>query len=141
MRIRNFTKMGEGLQCCRSLPPPVQISPPPRTDLPPPPGEKICNERGKICNVANLLLWVEGMQCCRSSGEGGGVCNVADLPGRRSARGGGLQYTTGTSQYTEGKRNFRVSGKDETSLKFCNCFRFCIKLFSENYRTSDQRAL
>ena len=53
------------------------------------PGGKICNERGKICNVANLPPWVkvcnvadlprEGLQCCRSSG--GMVCNAANLPG------------------------------------------------------------
>ena len=36
MRIRNFTKMGEGLQCCR---------PSTREDL---------QWKGKICNVANL---------------------------------------------------------------------------------------
>ena len=72
MNIRNFTKMAEGLQCCRS---------------PPPPG-KICNAREKICNVANLPLG-EGLQCCRSSGGRsamvqifrGKACNVADLSG------------------------------------------------------------
>ena len=90
MRIRNFTKMGEGLQCCISSP------------------GTICNERGRICNVADLPplgkvcnvadLPGEGLQCCRSSGGrsamlqifrggGGKVCNVADLPGGRSARG------------------------------------------------------
>ena len=61
-------------------------------DLPP---GKICNERGKICNVSNLPPWGkvcnvadlpgEVLQCCRSSG--GKVCNVADIPGERSARG------------------------------------------------------
>ena len=53
----------------------------------PPPG-KICNEREKICNVANLPLG-EGLQCCRSSGGRsamvqifrGKACNVADLSG------------------------------------------------------------
>ena len=55
MRIRNFTKMGEGLHVA---------------DLSP---GKICNVAnlppwGKVCNVANLPPW-------------GKVCNVADLPG------------------------------------------------------------
>ena len=50
------------------------------TDIPP---GKVCNERGKICNVANLPPW-------------GKVCNVADLPGEgpqccRSSGGEGLQ--------------------------------------------------
>ena len=52
-------------------------------DLPP---GKICNERGMICNVANLPLGARSviLQIFQEK-----VCNVADLPG-------GLQYDTGT---------------------------------------------
>ena len=63
---------GGGLQCCKSSP------------------GKNCNERGK-----SVMLQGEGLQCCRSSGGRsamlqifrGKVCNVADLPRGRSAKG------------------------------------------------------
>ena len=82
MRIWNFTKMGEGLQCCRSSP-----------------GEDL-HWKGKICNAANLPPWGkvcnvadlpgEGLQCCRSSGGGGGGGG-----GGRSAIQHRLQFFTG----------------------------------------------
>ena len=70
--------------------------------------EEICNEREKICNVANLPPWGkvcnvaglpgEGLQCCRSSG--GNVCNVADLPGGgRYARGKVCNTTPAKMEY------------------------------------------
>ena len=76
MRIRNFTKMGEGLQCCRSSP-----------------GEDLQWKREGLQCCKHSPLG-EGLQCCRSSG--GRSCNVSDLPGGRSAmlqtfRGEGLQ--------------------------------------------------
>ena len=45
------------------------------------PRGKICNERGKICNITNLPRSAM-LRIFR-----GKACNVADLPGRRSARG------------------------------------------------------
>ena len=66
MRIRNFTKMGEGLQCCRSSP-----------------GEDL---RWKGESSAMLQIFPLGA-CCRSLGWGN-VCNVADLPGGGGQQGG-----------------------------------------------------
>ena len=72
MRIRNFTKMGEGLQCCRSSP-----------------GGRSAMKGGR----SDMLQIYP---------HGGKVCNVADLSGGRSAmlqtfrgkvcKGEGLQY-------------------------------------------------
>ena len=84
MRIRNFTKMGEGLQYCRSTP-----------------GEGL-QWKGEICNVANLPPW--GKVCNVADLSGGNDCNVAELPaglqccrpsGGKVCKGDGLQYNTG----------------------------------------------
>ena len=74
-------------------------------DLPP---RKICNERGKIGNVANLPL--RGKVCNVADLPGGRsamlqifrgkVCNVADLPGGEVYKGKGLQYNTGAFFFT-----------------------------------------
>ena len=84
MRIRNFTKIGEGLQCCRS---------PPGEDLQWKGEDLQCfrssggrSARGKVCNVSDLPG--EGLQGGRSAMFQifrGKVCNVADLPRGRSA--------------------------------------------------------
>ena len=64
--------------------------------------QMICNERGMICNVANLPPWGK---VCNVADLPGKVCNVADFPGGRPAtlqtfrgkvcKGEGLQYNTG----------------------------------------------
>ena len=61
-------------------------------DLPP---GKICNERGKICNVCKPSHLGEDLQCCKPSplGEGLQCCRSS---GGKVCKGEGLQYNTGT---------------------------------------------
>ena len=71
MRIRNFTKIG-GRSAL------LQISPPPRGNI------RFCNERGRS---AMLQTFPFGGRSAMLQIFRGKVCNVADLPGGRSARG------------------------------------------------------
>ena len=91
-----------------------------------PPG-KICNKRGKVCNVADLPG--EGKQCCKSSG--GKVCNVADLPGGRSARvRSAIQqphlffFLIGISHIIKKKMSGKVEGSSTTNY-FWQSGTFC----------------
>ena len=85
MRIRNFTKIGEGLQCCRSSP-----------------GEDL-QWKGEDLQCCKPSPLGEGMQCCRSSGgrsamlqifrgEGLQCCRPS---GGKVCKGEGLQYNSG----------------------------------------------
>ena len=88
MRIRNFTKMGEGLQCCRSSP---------REDL---------HWKGEDLQRCKLSPMGEGLQCCRSSGGRSAMLQILRGEGLQCCRpsggkvckGEGLQYNTGTSE-------------------------------------------
>ena len=87
MRIRNVTKMGEGLQCCRSSPgEDLQWKGGDLQCCKPSPcreGLQCCRSSGGRSVMLKIFLG-EGLQCCKPSGGSarGKVCNTTPVRNR-----------------------------------------------------------